>query len=66
MCREWLVENPFVPAIDIVPVAQTNCWVDVVVPEDREKLLLRTRRLLAGERSVDQMRAVANDGRTMA
>jgi two-component sensor histidine kinase len=65
MCREWLVENPYAPAIDIVPVAQTNCWFDVVVPEDQAKVLLRTRRLLAGERSVDQVRAVANDGRTV-
>jgi two-component sensor histidine kinase len=65
MCREWLVENPYAPAIDLVPAAKASCWSDVVVPEDQAQVLLRTRRLLAGERSVDQVRAVANDGRTL-
>jgi two-component sensor histidine kinase len=65
MCQEWFLENPYAPGIDIAPAAEASCWFDVVVPEDREKVLLRTRRLLAGERSVDQVRAVANDGRTV-
>lgn len=57
MRLEWQVAAPR-RAGEILPaqVASGSCWADLVAPEHRDQIERRTRRLLGGEPSIDEVR----------